>query len=89
MRGLMLSSNGDSNATPKSRRTPSAHAIRAVVSDSSGPYALYLAIRAGASPQQQRRLIAVFFLTSNEIAEARAAASLVDWSEEDRVYLRD
>jgi hypothetical protein len=43
----------------------------------------------GQGIEQQRRLIAVLFLSSDEIAEARAAASLPDWSEEDKVYLRD
>jgi hypothetical protein len=60
-----------------------------MVADSSGPYALYLAIRSGASAEQQRRLIATFFLTSTEIEEARAAATLEDWEPEDLACLAD
>jgi hypothetical protein len=38
---------------------------------------------------KNERLIAIFFLSSDEIAEARAAASMAEWSDEDGVYLKN
>ncbi len=68
-------------------RRPSGRAILSATSESTGAYAFYLALKAGATLEVQQGLIATYFLTSTEIEEARIAASLPDWSPDATVYL--